>query len=301
MHQPPSHDHLSGFLAVVFRTAADICARMPEGLAGALAWIGGNIEWAVRPAKRRRLAENLAHATSRTPDDPYVRRLVRRTVTTGARRAAGLLWAFARPEEAATRIPFDPPDILHGLIAAGRGVILVSAHFGAFEAAAAASRNLPAGTRLAVLTDENAIGRGMHGIRERMGLEVVPADGSLRELLQVLRGGGVVVVVADLHRPGMRGHLVRFLDAECVLPGGPAALARICRAPILPFAVYPTGPRRWRLEFGTPITPPPSRSGDGDELRMTQEIADEFTRVIRAMPEQWDAVDPIPWVVGDCR
>jgi KDO2-lipid IV(A) lauroyltransferase len=299
MHPSPSSDRISLVLSVVVRTAAEICARMPAGMAAGLASIGGHIEWATRPGKRRRLAENLAHATSRTPDDPYVRRLVHRNVTTGARRAAGLLWAFARPGEAAARIPFSPPDLLDRLIADGHGVVLVSAHFGAFEAAAATTRNLPAGTRLAVVTDESAIGRGMHPIRERMGLEIVPADGSLLELLRILRGGGVVVVVADLHRPGMRGHRVRFLDAECLMPAGAAALARMSQAPLVPFAVYPSGPRRWRLELGPPISPP-SRSGTHDDERgTTQELADALTTVIRRAPEQWDAVDPIPWVDAD--
>ena len=279
----------------VFRTAAEICARMPAGLAAGLAWCGGQIEWACRPAKRRRLAENLAHATSRTPDDPYVRRLVHRNVTTGARRAAGLLWAFARPEDAADRLTITPRETLDSLIADGHGVVLSTPHFGPFEAAAAASRILPDGVPLAVVTDENAVGRGMHAIRERMGLIVVPADGSLRELLRVLAGGGIAVVLADLHRPGMRGHLVRFLDAPCILPGGPAALARMAQAPILPFAVAADGPRRWRIELGAPITPPARHGGDQDERRATQELADAFTRVIRATPEQWDAVDPIPW------
>ena len=87
-------------LGLVLRAAAEICALMPAGLAASLAWIGGQVEWATRPAKRRQLAENLAHATSRTPRDRYVRRLVHRNVSIGARRASGILWSFARPEQA---------------------------------------------------------------------------------------------------------------------------------------------------------------------------------------------------------
>jgi lauroyl/myristoyl acyltransferase len=286
---------VSDTYGAVFRTAAAICAVMPAGLAAGLAWCGGQIEWACRPAKRRRLAENLAHATSRRPEDPYVRRLVHRNVTTGARRAAGLLWAFARPEAAAARIEITPRDRFDRLLADSRGIVLSSAHFGPFEAAAAASRTLPVGAGLAVVTDENAVGRGMHTIRERLGMTIVPADRSPRPLLRILARGGVVVVLGDLHRPGMRGHQVRFLDTSCILPGGPAAIARMSQAPIVPFAVYPDGPRRWRMELGTPITPPDRHGGDADERRATQELADAFTGVIRAMPQQWDAVDPIPW------
>lgn len=283
-------------LGLVLRAAAEICALMPAGLAASLAWIGGQVEWATRPAKRRQLAENLAHATSRTPRDRYVRRLVHRNVSIGAQRASGVLWSFARPEQASTRLEIVPRGLLDRLVADGRGVVMSSAHFGPFEAAAAMARILPPGTELAAMTDENSIGQALHRVRQRMGLTVVPADASPRQLTKFLGGGGVVVVIADLHRPGMRGHVVRFLDAECILPGGPAAIARLGQAPLVPFAVYPDGLRHWRLELGTPIAPPAQRGGRADEQRVTQELANAFTDVIRRAPQHWDAVDPLPWL-----
>jgi len=77
----------------VLGLAAQICAPLPSDLATTRATGGGRIERAVRPAKRRQLAEYLADATRRGPRDRYVRRLVPRNATTGARRAAGTLWA----------------------------------------------------------------------------------------------------------------------------------------------------------------------------------------------------------------
>jgi KDO2-lipid IV(A) lauroyltransferase len=268
---------------------------MPAGLAESLAWVGGQIEWAARPGKRRQLAENLAHATSRSPRDPYVRRLVHRNITTGARRATDVLWAFARPETASGRVAITPPELLAQLIADGRGAVLSSPHFGPFEAAAAVARALPNGTELAAVTDEHGIGRALHRIRTRMGLSVIDRDAPLHEVMRVLREGGIIVVLADLHEPGMRGHIVDFLDGRCILPGGPAAIARMGRAPLVPFAVYRDGPRRWRLELGAPIDPPALRGGRADEQRATQELATAFSAVLRRMPEQWDAIDRIPW------
>jgi KDO2-lipid IV(A) lauroyltransferase len=280
---------------VVLRLAAQICALLPADLAATLATVGGHVEWVVRPAKRGQLAENLAHATRRGPRDRYIRRLVHRNLTTGARRAAGTLWALARPEQASHQVTIVPQELLERLIADGRGVVLCSAHFGPYEAAGVVSRSLPAGTELAVVTDENIIGRALHRSRQRMGLVIVAADASPRELVRILGRGGIVAVIADLHRLGMRGHLVRFLDAECILPGGPAAIARLAQAPLVPFAVYSNGERRWRLELGTPIDPPIPRGGRAAEQRATQQVADAFSAVIQRAPQHWDAVDPIPW------
>jgi lauroyl/myristoyl acyltransferase len=211
------------------------------------------------------------------------------------RRASGVLWAFARSEQASARVEITPPELLAELVADGRGAVLSSPHFGPFDAAAATARTLPAGTELAVVTDENAIGQTLHRIRTRMGLTVIPADAPPHQVLRVLHRGGIVVARADLHRPGMRSHVVDLLDAKCILPGDPAAIARMGRAPLVPFATYPDGARRWRIELGTPIDPPAPQGGREEERRATQELADAFTAVLRRSLEQWDAIDPIPW------
>jgi len=285
----------SALLGAVIRCAATACALLPAQLAAGLAWCGGQVEWAARPTKRRRLAANLAHATGRSPHDPDVRRLVQRNVAAGAQRAAGVLWAFARPERAAARVEIVDREWLHRLIGAGRGVVLCSPHFGSFEASAAAARTLPPGTVVAVLTDATVTAHALAPVRRRMGLTVLAAGAPPRQVARILGAGGVVVVIADLHRPGMRGHAVDFLDARVVLPGGPAAVARIGAAPLVPFAVYPAGPRRWRMELGAPIAPPTRAGGRDDERRATQQLANAFSAVIRRTPEQWDAVDPLPW------
>jgi len=265
---------------------------MPAGLAAALAWCGGQSDWAMRPAKRRRLAENLARATGRRADGRSVRGLVHRKVAAGARRAAGVFWAFARPDAAAGRVTIVDRRQPHRLIAEGHGVVLCSAHFGAFEAPQRPSRAAASGADVAVLTDDNTMAGALHRVRERMGVTVIPAGTSPRVLARIFAGGGVVVVTADLHRPGRRGRMVDFVDARCVLPGGPAAIAGIGHASLMPFAVCPAGPRRWRRELGGPIAAPTRAGRADDERRATQELADPFGAVIRRMPEQWDAADP---------
>jgi hypothetical protein len=85
---------------------------------------------------------------------------------------------------------------------------------------------------------------------------------------------GIVARIEDLHRPGMGGHLVRFLDAECILSGGPTAIARLAQAALIPFAVYPNGERRWRLDLGIPFDPAIARGGPAAEQRATQQLAD---------------------------
>ena len=81
------------------RVASAGAASLPASAAHGLAAVGGTIEWAVRPAKRRQLATNLSHAVGRSPEDPAVKRLVRREVRNEARRSVDLMWALRRRDE----------------------------------------------------------------------------------------------------------------------------------------------------------------------------------------------------------
>ena len=86
-------------LAKVIDGAAWTGSRLPATVAHRLATIGGNLEWALRPAKRGVLATNLAHALAARPDSPVVQASVRREVVHEAHRSADLLWALGRPAE----------------------------------------------------------------------------------------------------------------------------------------------------------------------------------------------------------
>jgi len=81
-------------LATVIDLAAAVGGRTPVGVAHRVAVLGGNLEWALRPRLRRRLAENLARAVDRAPESKAVRRLVREELVNEAKRSADLLWAM---------------------------------------------------------------------------------------------------------------------------------------------------------------------------------------------------------------
>jgi lauroyl/myristoyl acyltransferase len=278
-------------LSLAITVSSECAARLPAGTAGRFAAAGGRVEWAVRPNKRRQLRTNLAHVLALPPGDPAVGRLARAVVITGARRAADLLWAFARPEEARRRLTIDPPGGLAALGDFPDGAILASAHVGGFEFALACG--LARDYEVSVVTDTDATAAAVARWRRAGGAELVPADVP-RTAVRRLRQGGVAVVLCDLQQPGMRGYQVRFLDAEAVMPAGPAALARLTGAPIVPFSVLPTGVRSYRLVFEQPL-PAPERHDRAGEHALTQALADAVSATLRANPSHWDAVDPIPW------
>jgi KDO2-lipid IV(A) lauroyltransferase len=285
-------------LRAAIGTSAAIVARLPAGVAAALGAAGGTIEWAVRQRKRARLAANLAHALDGDPASPATRRLVRRNMRAAGRRAADLLWAVARPAEAAAGVRVANAARLEAALAAGRGAILAGPHCGGFEVAHVVAPAFPA-IRLLALIDRTRIAAALELLRRSHRIATADAAATPHAALRHLRDGGALVAIADLWRPGMRGHAVRLLDARVLLPAGTAVLSRLSGAPVLPFAALPIGPRAWCIEIGEPIAAPVRSTGHDGEIATTQALADAFGTILRAHPEQWDAVDPIAWLAED--
>ena len=124
-------------LSGVIRVASLVGGALPAGAAHALARVGGTVEWGVRPAKRRILAENLGHAVGLPPDDLRVRALVRHEVVNEARRSVDLLWALRRPHELRASTSVTGVEHIQEALAVRHGVILSSLHLGGWEVATA--------------------------------------------------------------------------------------------------------------------------------------------------------------------
>jgi KDO2-lipid IV(A) lauroyltransferase len=258
------------------------------------------VEWALRPRKRSLLAGNLGHALGRRPGDPVVARAVRAQFINQARRSADFLWAFARADEVASRCRVEGRAGLDTAFEHGRGVILAGPHLGGFEVVAAALGDLLAGRAVTVLVEDDWVAHAVAGHRRRAGVELELRTAAPRRSLRTLQGGGAVAVVGDLAKPGMRTYPVRFLDGWMELPAGQAALARLSGSPVVPFCILPIAPRAWKVVLGGAIEPPPRRSREA-ERDLLQALADVWSEWIRAHPELWEAVDPMPWVTSSVR
>jgi Kdo2-lipid IVA lauroyltransferase/acyltransferase len=183
-------------LGHVIDAAAGLGSRIPAGLAHRLAVVGGNVEWAARPAKRRLLASNLAHAVDRPAEPRMVRSLVRREIVNEARRSADLLWAIGRRDEFLAATPIDGCQHAIEAAARGRGVVMVGAHVGGWEVAAAVpAAVLPVPTTVVVA--DNWIAWGIEHVRRAAGLHVVYAGRLPLKPLRLLRRGEALLVLGD--------------------------------------------------------------------------------------------------------
>lgn len=180
-------------------------------------------------------------------------------------------------------------------LAEGRGVILALPHLGGWEWAGRwlADRGHRV-TAVVERVEPPALFEWFVDLRSRLGMHIVPLDASAgREVLAALRNNEVVCLLCDrdLQRSGVE---VEFLGERTTLPAGPATLALRTGAPLLPTAVYHSGPRG---EHHLGVVRPPlaiDRRGAlrADIARVTQDLADELGGLIARAPEQWHLLQP---------
>lgn len=282
-------------LGGVIAAASALGARLDPRTADRLAVAGGHLEWAARPAKRAVLAANLAHAVGEPPGHPRVRALVRAEIVNEARRSADLLWAIDRPRELLGQVRVEGYRHVADAVDAGRGVILAGPHIGGWEVVApvpAALLDVP----VSVLVNDDWLAWAVHRIRTQAGLGVAYLGEGPRPLVRRLRAGEVLLMFADIvPTPHQRTLEVDFLDGRVRLPAGPAALARMSGATVVPLAVLPVDRRAWVAHLGEPIAAPPPRAGDDADRATLQRLADAWSDVIRRHPEWWAAVYPLDW------
>jgi KDO2-lipid IV(A) lauroyltransferase len=168
----------------------------------------------------------------------------------------------------------------------GKGVVVITGHFGNWELLAATVGRL--GYDLAVIArdanDQNTANI-INRAREAAVAEVLPRE-SVREMLRVLREGKILGILPDQHteRGGIwlpfMGHLA------CTAPG-PATLAQRTGSPIVPAFARRTEDDRLDLYFLPPIEVPDTGDRQQDIRTATRLINDALSAEIMAHPEQW--------------
>lgn len=238
------------------RIAAWIVPWIPLRVARPLALAAGTLTWALSGAARRRAEWNLGHVPSLSGDPQRIRRTARGVFRTSALNYLDFLRGpRLGDDELLAGWTIENQEAFDTAIAQGRGLIVIGAHFGNFELAA--SRLGAMGQRLIIPVEHmrpERLFRLFRAMREHHGLHVVPADSreALRELLDALRRGEVVMFLADRYMLGASVD-VPFFGVTARFASAPIALALRSGAPVLSAYSWREGPGRWRGLF-VPLT-----------------------------------------------
>lgn len=277
---------------------ADLLARsLPAPLAYALAGLAGEAWFRSAPGRRRLVAANLARvcaATGRPTSGRAFRRLVRGAFIHHARYYVELLRAPQyRVERIGRHVTVKDWDRHLATLRSGPAVI-VSAHLGNFEPfgtffaahgfeAIAPIEEIEPPELFEFLSARRGAGRGV---------KLVPLRRARRPMLEVLRRGGIVALIADRDLSGT-GFVVSFFGHPAPMPTGPASLVALTGANFMTASSLRVGPDRF-VGRGELVEWQPSGDRRRDIEELTRLMASRFERDIGAAPEQWwGAFQPI--------
>jgi len=272
----------------LFRLLVAILVTLPERWALALGAGLGQVAGSVLRIRRSDVDRHLELAFP-DKDGAWRRRVAHASYAHLCREAVSTFRISSRgPEEVVARTTMVGFHEFRAALAEGKGVILLTGHFGNWEVGGAAfsARGLPV----------DAVAKGMSnrrfeadlaGLRRRVGVRLVGLGEATREGLRSLREGHVLGLIAD-QNAREQGIFVPFFGRAAATFRGPALFALRSGAPIfLGVSLREPGlPARYRVSTER-ITFAPSGDLDADVRSLTVAHTAALERAIREAPEQY--------------
>ena len=197
--------------------------------------------------------------------------------------------AFHRlgPKDIGTRIRYEGLDHLRAAHAEGKGVLLISGHFGHWELTAYMQGFL--GCPLLMITkplDNPRVEAMLAGLRDGSGNEIVPKADAVRASLRALARGIGVAVMIDQDARGS-GIFVPFFGRPSSTIPTVGTMHLRTGAAVVGVCAYPEADGGWRIVYERFTFPNLTGDRDKDVRRITAETTAWLETKIRERPELW--------------
>ncbi len=278
---------------VIFSLTCRGVRVLPVSVSRAIGHVGTWIAWRLMRSTREALAHNLeAIVPERSPAERE--RLALLTLRAYAHDVIDFLRALhASDTDVAARIEYRPESkaLFDELTARGKGIILVTGHYGNWELGGVAMKRifkLPL-TIVAMTEANETVNDIRRQIRESLGADTVEVRKSLDTALQIrkrLTENRMVAMLMDRHM-GRDRIAVTFLGRQTWFLKAPAMMAFLTGAPIVPCFIERVGRERFSVSPGTPIFVDATLPRDQAMQAAAQQFAAELERRVRSNPQYW--------------
>jgi KDO2-lipid IV(A) lauroyltransferase len=274
-----------------------------EGLLGLmpLVWLArfgrvvGGVAVLLLPGRRRVVARNLriAFGEERSPEELHalVREVFRRS---GANLLCSLRTAEMSERALARALVVRDEIVYRQALARGRGVVMVLAHMGNWEALAQWFPHLlspgVAGATVYRPLNNPLMNARVAATRSRRGLGLFSKDDNPLGMAAFLRRGGVLGVLAD-QRAGVIGELVPFFGRLTSCTPIPAILARRTGAAIVGISLRTVGAGRWEAGFHAMEAGEPTTAG---VMRLLERMVRESPADVFWLQDRWKVYRSTP-------
>jgi lauroyl/myristoyl acyltransferase len=286
---------LTGFAGAVqyrlWRVVTAVVGRIPPRASYRVAFVVGSAAYYAWPRARRSMHHNYRRVLRGAPASE-VRRVARRSLIN----YCCYLADFVRfPSLSAERLAqsvvggeasFKALDLA---LERGKGAVIVCMHFGNWDlgAGAAAARGYPL-TVVAETFSDPRLDAMVVGSRTRLGMQIVKMEKAGPSLVRALKQNGLLALLIDRPVPG-DGVKVQFFGEEVEVPAGPARLALLTGAMVVPAAFARVAPNELKVTTLADFGIDSHANGDQphDVNTLTQAIMEAHERFIRQYPDQW--------------
>ena len=265
---------------------------LPRAVSYAIGHAGTWLAWRLMTSTRGALVDNLRQLF---PDESVASLEGRalQTLRSYALDVIDFLRAIgATPEEARHLfIQSGERPLLEALLARGRGIILVTGHYGNWEVGSMLLRQalgLPL-TIVAMSEPSPTVNRIRRQIRERLGAETIEVRQSFETPLQIRRclaDNRIVAMLVDRHI-GRDRIPVTLLGRAAWFLRTPFLMAHATGAPLLPCFIERVEAGRFKTGIAQPVLVATDVPRDEAMQRAAQAVADALSDRVRQHPELW--------------
>jgi lauroyl/myristoyl acyltransferase len=279
------------YYAFIF--AEHTLARLPKRVGYLIATLVGDIIYLLSPRIRGSIAGNVRHVLGSEADEAAVRRVVRGVLRTAAKNYLDLIRIpRVKPEEIMREVIPHGVHHLVDAVATGKGVMLVTAHFGSFDIAVQllAVHSVRTTILVEALEPQRLLDHVV-SLRRNKGLNIIPArSGALQAMLQALRKGELVLLACDRDVTGEAPQAL-FFGEETRLPDIAVRIALRTGASIIPVFNLRRDDGRYDVYIEPPIEV--ASNGSGAVAECMNEVIRVMEKYIRSCPEQWAVLEPV--------
>jgi KDO2-lipid IV(A) lauroyltransferase len=255
--------------------------------------LAGRLLYRLLPFRRGVVLENLRRVFGEAAPESEIERLAQAHYAHLARLFWEFLWfPWVSAERRAAMVRVENLESLEAALARGRGVLVVTGHFGNFEVATAAGlANYPHARGRFYFVRRPFKPRWLDDLVtrrfRRAGFGILPKRGGLDAILDRLAAGDLVVFPFDQHASRKDGVRVEFFGHPAGTFRSVAVLALTTGAPVVPASSWrePGGHHILRFEDPLPLVEDPDTN---EAIRLnTRAYNAALERMILRHPEQW--------------
>jgi KDO2-lipid IV(A) lauroyltransferase len=195
----------------------------------------------------------------------------------------------ATPESLRRIIDFEGLENIQTALERGRGVIVFTAHLGAWELLSFALSAF--GYPMSFLVrriDNSQVEQLVEKTRTRFGNLSIDKRAAARPMMRVLRQGGIVGILIDLNTQQHEGVFVDFFGIPASTTTSLAKLALRTEAAVIPLCMpWLEQRQRFLMRIDPPLDITRTGNEDEDVHRLTSLFTSVIENYVRLYPDQW--------------